>query len=777
MSIKKSIVLLAIALIMLLPLPNILSQAVEIPPHVYGPYVDKVTYPVMKDYTMRIMAFEAREIDLVGVLPRDLDRVRNNRPDANIIMVVGINSLGGLHFNTQLWPVKYVELRKALAHLWNRDKIIAESPLAGIAVKCTTQVPPTHGAWANPEADYEKLYPYNPDKAKELLSKVFVACTGPDGKPAWCDPREGNKVVEIEVLTLPEATSPTYWWIARYLKDEAEKIGLRIKLVPVSTTELVSRTGARTAQAWIIGWSFGRFPTFLYYFFNSSEMRPGGWNEWSVNDPRVDSLLTKFYYAKSIEEARKYAHDVQKILVEDWLPWIPSYTSVGITAWSGDLDRDSIILAYAPPLRDPVGYSWFWWNNIRFKDRKFGGTLRYYFTGDVTTLHPAIYQWSHEADLIFRVVAGFMITRPEDIYKEPRIPLILKDWRFEEVTLAGGTKAYKFTLNLYDGLLWHDGVPVTAEDFVYTVQKFGIELKTRRYYDPWLLKIVELKAINRTAVEVVLKDYGWPDIYILTEYVILPRHIFERLSNPLDDPTLQPHPLNPKLTAMIGQGPFVLVKREVAYAEIVWYPNYKWRHPERTVQFSKVDVPKSVDEGKPFKVVVELKNYDGSKVVNGTVRVTLSGPRTLGPLTASHVGGGVYEVTVPGLETGSYKVVIEASMPLMVWTLSNVYEQQLSVGKVVVTTTPPTVTTPVTPTETFAETFVVEPVIPGLRTVTVSMPAPVTVTTPKVEVARPTVEVKPAEVTGAMNLSTATIGLAIAIIAVSVGLTFVKKPG
>ncbi|MEM1646526.1 MAG: hypothetical protein QXL96_11870, partial [Ignisphaera sp.] len=138
-----------------------------------------------------------------------------------------------------------------------------------------------------------------------------------------------------------------------------------------------------------------------------------------------------------------------------------------------------------------------------------------------------------------------------------------------------------------------------------------------------------------------------------------------------------------------------------------------------------------------------------------------------------------YEVSIPGLESGIYRVVIEASMPLMMWTLSNVYESQLSVGEVAISPTP-TVTTPVTtpiPTETFATEFVVAPVIPGLRTITVSMPASVTVTTPAVEVARPTVEIKPVEVAGAMNLSAATIGLAIAIIAISAVLTFVKRPG
>lgn len=787
MYLKKSVVVLIMIAIAISSIIPITAQQIKQPSYVYGPYIDKITFPVMRDYTMRILAFEANELDLVGVLPRDLSRVRQNRPDAHIIMTVGLTSLGAIHFNVRLWPVKYVELRKAIAHLWNRDKIIAESPLAGIAVKCTTIPPPTHGAWVNPEADYEKLYPYNPDKAKEWLSKVFVPCTGPDGKPAWCDPREGGKVVEIELLTLPQARSPTYYWIAEYIKSEAEKIGLRIKLVTVSEVELVSRTGAGTAQAWIIGWSFGRFPDFMYYFFHSSEIRPGGWNEWGVNDTRVDTLLDKFYFAKSIDEAMKYAHEVQKILVEDWLPWIPTYTGVGITAFNGAIDRDSIVLSYAPPLKDPVGLHWFWWNNVRFKDRKFGGTLRYYFTGDVTTLHPALYQWAYEADLIWRVYTFFMVTKPENIYAEPRIPILLKDWKFEEFTLPNGSKRYRFILNLFDGMVWQDGVPITAEDFVYTVTKFGIELKTRRYYDPSLKNVVEIKTINRTAAVVVLKDYGWVDLYLWTEYVILPKHIFERLANPLDDPSLLPHPTIPGLKAMVGNGPFVLVKRDVAYAEVVWNPVYIWRHPERTVLFKKVDVPTSVDAGKSFKISVQLVSYDGvTPVINGTVRVLVSGPRTLGPLAATHVGEGVYELTLPGLEPGMYKLVIEASMPLAIWSLTNVYETTVAVGVITPTPTPtPTVTVPAVPTPT--ATVPVAPtvgrievrvgVVPELKPVTIAMPSPITVTTPVVEVVKPTVEVKPIQIVSVIDLSIATIVLAIIIVLISVVLGFIRRGG
>jgi ABC-type transport system substrate-binding protein len=697
----------------------------------YGPYIDKITYPVMKDYTMRLLAFEAGELSMVGVLPAHLDRVRTNRPDAHIIFTVGINSLGALHFNIQNWPVNYLEVRQALAHLWNRDKIIAESPLRGIAVKCTTIPPSTHGAWVNWEADFEKLYPYDPERAKALLARVFTPCTGPDGRPAWCDPRMGGRVVEIEILSLPEATSPVYWWIAMYIKEEAEKIGLRVTVKPVSSRELDAATSAGTAVAWIIGWSFGRFPGFMYYFFHSREIRPGGWNEWRVNDSRVDALLDKFYYSKDPSEAMKYGWQVQEILAKEIIPWIPTYTSVGISAWDGAIDRDSLILNYAPPLRDPVGFSYFWWNNVRFKDRKFGGVFRYFHTVDITTYHPSVYLWASEADAIFRVYTPVQIVRPENIYAEPRIQMFLRYWSVEETTYRG-QKAYKFTVTLFEGIRWQDGVEMTAEDVAYTFLKFGKELRTRRDYGPYIDAMIDVVVVNKTTVEFYLKDYGWLDIYTFSEFRALPKHIFERLPNPLEDPSTLPHPTIPGLTAMIGNGPFVLARtREIAYAELVWNPWYFWRHPDRTVQFAAVEIPATVDEGTPFRVRVTLTDYLGARATNATVTVGITGPMTL-TLPATHVGGGVYEATVPGLRAGTYTVEVRAEQPIMRWSVDNKVVRTLTVGAA---PTP----TPVGPTIERPPTVKIE--IPGVPPVEVVPPPTISLAAPKVEVATPRVDI------------------------------------
>jgi len=746
-SLKALTLLLALALV--LGLAQHLSASSSPPPppdeahlgeywYRYGPRVDVLRMPLMKDYTMRLLAFEAGELSLVGVTPADLERVRRNRPDAHIIFTAGTTSSGHLRFNTQLWPVKYFELRAALAHLWNREKMISESPLRGIAIKCTTLVPPTHGRFMNPNADFEKLYPYDPEKAKEWLAKVFEPCTAPDGKPAWCDPREGGRVVEFEIWVLPEATSPVYWWIAQYIKSEAEKIGLRVRVKPVSTIELDAARAAGTVPAWVSGWSFGRYPTFLYYFFHSREIRPGGWNEYRVNLSKLDEILDKYIFAETIEEAIEWAWEAQEILVREVIPWIPTYTSVSITAFDGKLDKSGIILVYAPPAELPTDTSWFWWTAIRYKDRKWGGVLTYFHSADVGTYHPATYRWVTEGAAIARVYALLSYAYPPDMYDEDRrVSVFFRYYAVDKVPhpAAKDGEAVRITITLFEGIRWQDGVEMTVDDIEYTLIKFGKELKTRRYYGPDIDQLIEIRKINKTTVELYFDELGWADRYYYKDLRILPKHIFERMPDPLMDPSKVPHPFIPGLTCMIGAGPWILVKREPAYSEFVWNPWYYWRHPDRTVQFASVSIPATVAEGASFKVSVTLTDYLGARATNATVTVSFVGPMTL-TLATTHVGGGVYEVTVPGLRAGTYTVEIYAEQPIMKWSVDNKVVKTLTVGAA-------PVPAPVGPTIERPPTVKVE--IPGVPPVEIVPPPVVEFKAPKVEIALPTVSVESTE--------------------------------
>jgi hypothetical protein len=144
-----------------------------------------------------------------------------------------------------------------------------------------------------------------------------------------------------------------------------------------------------------------------------------------------------------------------------------------------------------------------------------------------------------------------------------------------------------------------------------------------------------------------------------------------------------------------------------------------------------VDIPATVAEGTPFRVRVTLTDYLGARATNATVTVGITGPMTL-TLPATHVGGGVYEVTVPGLRAGTYTVEVRAEQPIMRWSVDNKVVRTLTVGAA---PTP----TPVGPTIERPPTVKIE--IPGVPPVEVVPPPTISLAAPKVEVATPRVDI------------------------------------
>ncbi|MEM3131992.1 MAG: hypothetical protein QXV72_05140, partial [Sulfolobales archaeon] len=229
----------------------------------------------------------------------------------------------------------------------------------------------------------------------------------------------------------------------------------------------------------------------------------------------------------------------------------------------------------------------------------------------------------------------------------------------------------------------------------------------------------------------------------------------------------------PGLTAMIGAGPWVLVKREPAYTEFVWNPWYYWRHPDRTVKFAEVSIPSTVDEGKPFKLSITLTDYLGSRATNASVEVRIAGPMTL-TLSATHVGAGVYEAAVPGLRAGTYTVELFAEQPIMQWSVDSKYTTKITVSAVAGPG-------PVGPTIERPPTVVIE--IPGIPPVEISPPPIISFSPPEVKIATPVVTIASSEAVSKMmevvtGVSAATMSygaVALSVVALGIAIAVKKK--
>lgn len=114
----------------------------------------------------------------------------------------------------------------------------------------------------------------------------------------------------------------------------------------------------------------------------------------------------------------------------------------------------------------------------------------------------------------------------------------------EGYTISDDKKTYTFKLR--DGLRWHDGEPLTAEDVVYTlsvVQEPELKSPLRLSFSG-----VKVEALNDTTVKIQLAQVYAPFINSLT-IGIIPKHIW--YSIPATNA-----PLAEAMTKPIGSGPF-----------------------------------------------------------------------------------------------------------------------------------------------------------------------------------------------------------------------------
>ncbi len=688
--------MLAAALIIQLVSP--LSSGVraqEAPEPPLGPNIDVKEVLIVPDYSVQLLKFEAGEIDMVTVLPKDVERVTKNRPDAQIIYLRPVHlTLGHLSFNVREtvngkwnpWSIK--ELRQAMAHLINRDEIIALSPLKGIAEKSTTIVSHRYGDWVNPDrskVDFEVRYPFSFEKANELLDKAGFL-RGEDG---WRrDPKTGE-ILTLEIAVLPESVQPVWYYIALKYKENAEKVGIRVVLKTMSISELVAGIMSRTLQSWLLGYYYGAYPTYYYYNYHSKEDRwvdgkPEGINYFGVRNATLDKYLDEFLFSLDIEKAKRAFWKAQEILT-DLVPTIPAYLPITIVAVAGKWKN--IPFYYAPPYDKPVDIydpenpnTFFFDMMIQQEGSPLGGKFVDVVAG-FSALNPLTSILLTENILENYVLDPLTVSNPNNIYDiKSRIKLLIEDWSVEPVTLDDGSEGTKLTVKLRRDIRWHDGVPMTIYDLEWTITEAGVKRRLFWAYPEMVRQLHSINIIDDYTMEIYVKGRSWLYELNLLTFRPVPRHIWSKLPDLTIDPAREPHPSIKGLTLLVGNGRWIL-KEYIPGTKLVfvWNPMYHLRNPAKSPAISVEGFRSSLSEGEVQSLRIEVRDYLGNPAENAKVTVRVSGEieRTF---EARNEGGGVFSAAIGPLPAGSYRVEVRAEVPVDYGSISSSQVFDLSVA-------------------------------------------------------------------------------------------------
>jgi len=202
--------------------------------------------------------------------------------------------------------IKQLYFRQALENLMNQAAVLA-GPLRGYGTETVGPVANTPTtSFLSPQGKAGNLFPYDPAKAKSLLTShgwtVVPNGVSTCASPSRCGP--GIKKGQGMSFTLPFATG-TAWIEAEMtqLQSNAATVGIKLNLVPKPFNQVLSVAGGNCVVAklpcnwdmanWGGGWSFAPdyLPTGEELFITGAVANSGGYSD-ARNDAMINQTLT-----------------------------------------------------------------------------------------------------------------------------------------------------------------------------------------------------------------------------------------------------------------------------------------------------------------------------------------------------------------------------------------------------------------------------------------------------------------------------------------------------
>ena len=282
-----------------------------------APKVDKLIFRVVPESSVRLLKLEQGEVDILAdVNPEDYSRIEEN-PDLTLLSQPGL-TVNGLTMPFEAEPFNDVHVRQAMNYAVNKDEM-NEFLYKNAAVTAATGMPPILMGYP---ADLEP-YPYDPDKAKELLAEAGY----PDG-------------FDYKMLTYenPRGYNPVGIKMAVAIQEYLADVGVNLELETLEWGAfLATRRSADNQDMGMVGWSGdnGDPDNFLYEMF-STDMIPVG-NTAHYSNPELDEILTT---ARTVTDPAERAalYEQASTIIHDDAPWLFVNHTLHVRATGADVE-------------------------------------------------------------------------------------------------------------------------------------------------------------------------------------------------------------------------------------------------------------------------------------------------------------------------------------------------------------------------------------------------------------------------------------------------------
>jgi peptide/nickel transport system substrate-binding protein len=304
--------------------------------------IENVTFRPITNPATRTAALLTGEVDIVQDLAvRDVDRVKRaegyevvTRPSLlNLVLALDMREKSPTIEGDN--PMTDRRVREAMARAIDVDTI-SKIIMNGLSTPSAQYVPESHVGHAD-GLDFHQIYPFDVEKAKELMAEAGFA----DGFTMTLDATNNRYVNDAQ--------------IAQALASMLAKINIELKLnlMPKSNFFGYIRVPSDQSSFIMSGWDVpsgdaGSMYGVMFYSRGKKEGY-GQVNRGSYSNPEVDALIDKADSTPRIEERDAHLQEVTKILLKD-IPMIPVHYEQDIYGASTAVDftprTDKFLWAY-----------------------------------------------------------------------------------------------------------------------------------------------------------------------------------------------------------------------------------------------------------------------------------------------------------------------------------------------------------------------------------------------------------------------------------------------
>ncbi len=269
--------------------------------------IDDLIFTITPDASVRFAKLRAGECHVMPFPnPADLAEMEAN-PDINLLQREGLN-VGYLAFNTERGPFGDKRVRQALNLAVNKDAIL-DSVFQGAGVVATNPIPPTIWSYNEEVEDY----PYDPDRARELLAEAGF----PDGFST-----------NIWAMPVQRPYNPNARRMAEVIQADWAAVGVEAEIVSFEWGEYLSRARVGEHETVLLGWTGdnGDPDNFLAVLLSCEAAKDANnYARW-CHQP-FDDLIENAKLTADVDERTRLYQEAQAIFKEE-APWITTAHSV-----------------------------------------------------------------------------------------------------------------------------------------------------------------------------------------------------------------------------------------------------------------------------------------------------------------------------------------------------------------------------------------------------------------------------------------------------------------